>query len=114
MRKELERSGKTLKEGHNQIASNIKEMSAGVDREEPPAPNQKKVTTESKKNKAPISGNKSKTEVKETTEVVEEKAPLVSAARRSTRRSNQPEEIKEKENEGEKPQPSKKKIDKKQ
>lgn len=69
-------SGKTLKEGHNNIiSSNVREYSCQEEREDPPGIPPRTVTTESKKAKAPQSGNKAKTDTKDTNQ---EKTAIVS------------------------------------
>ena len=74
MRKEIVASGKPLKTGKHEAESNVKEFSAqNAAKSDIPPASQKKVTTESKKTKAPATGTKSKTEIKE---VKEEKSPI--------------------------------------
>lgn len=54
-------SGKTLKEGHNQIQSNVREYSAGEETSDIPNIEPKKMNTESKRSKPVLSVNKPKT-----------------------------------------------------
>jgi len=65
MKKEISDSKKPLKEGDIQASSVMREHSAKMTKPDVPPSEKKKVTTESKKSKAALSGVKSKTETKE-------------------------------------------------